>query len=281
MKTITLLLSALMPLACLTTPHLEATKVDKRLQEIKQHPDGPSIKLLLLQDVEGALVEVKGPYNLYDPRTGKQLDSAFATSSYYMYPTNDGIKWGEEFPGVYQLLIVPDRPTDSVLVAGIEYRGMIYVYQIDGTLGFVNEVTLDDYTDSILSCQLSPQVTDKEAIAALAIATRGDAAFKSMHPATKYWDIKAASTGYQGSGVTRTDQVFRDAIQMTSRMLLSTKSGDLMAVSWFKGKTLEAPFKEIQELAAQGKDAKAILAAYFPDGKIAMAETNPNKIVLK
>ncbi len=149
------------------TYSLEAEPASQLLS-MKHRPLGPTIKVMIQQDVEGALVEVKGSYNVYDPGTGKKLETCFAPSSYYMHPTTDGLKWGAEFPDMFQLLIVPDSPKTTILVQGIEYHGMVYAYQADGAIGFVNEVTLDDYTRSIVGtlCQgqdLDVQRTEADA----------------------------------------------------------------------------------------------------------------------
>jgi hypothetical protein len=268
MKMLSLFLSALLATACIGAQGLHAEKTAKRLQELKYRPKGPTIKVLLLQDVEGALVEVKGSYNLYDPRTGKKLETAFLSSSYYLHPTKDGIKWGAEFPGIYQVLIVPDSPKTSVLVAGIEYTGMVYAYQIDGAIGFVNELSLDDYADSILSSQIKSQIMNPEALATLAIACRSDALYKSRHPTTKYWDVKASQVGYQGCALCVKEPALQKAMTSTSRMILSNGQ----AVSWFTGKTIVAPLEEIEKLASDKKDAKAILQHFFPGSSIEVCE---------
>lgn len=259
-------MTALLPLTAVTGGLQAAdAKAQSRLERITHRPKGPTIKVLLHQDIEGSLVEVKGAYNLYDPHTGKKLKSAFSGSSYYLHPTADGIKWGEEFPGVYQVLIVPDDSKTTVLVQGIEYRGMVYAYQFDGTIGFVNEVTLDDYADSIVAGMIQSQVKEPEAIAALTIAARTDAFQKSQHGKTKYWDVKAVDVGYQGFAVTLHDKAYTAALQATSKMVLNTEK----PISWFA--TAPVPFQEIQTKAQEGKDAKAILTDFFPDNQIVLA----------
>ena len=160
------------------------------LENVKHRPQSPTVKLLLAKDQDGAQIEVKGGYFVYDPFTGKQIDNAYTGSSCYMYPTTEGIKWGEEFPGVHQLLIVPKYGT--FLVSGIEYRGMLYAYQIEGALAFVNELAVDDLVDSILSSKISPKISNKEVLAALAIVARGDALTKSYDTKSAYYDMKAS-----------------------------------------------------------------------------------------
>ena len=271
-KVLPLIFSALVPFACFMPQDTlcAASKEEAVLNNnsIKNWPSDPTIKVLVLQDVEGALVEVKGSYNIYDPRTGKKLDSAFSSSTYYMHPTTDGIKWGVEFPGVFQVLIVPDSPTTTVLVHGIEYRGMVYAYQADGTIGFVNQVILDDYTNSCISSRSQGKLTHPEAISALAIALRTDALYKSQHGKTKYWDVKASQVGYQGQAVVSLEKPYVDAFKMTSKMVLQ----NVQPISWFNGKMELAPVQEIQSQASEGKDARSILNRFFPDNHIVLSQ---------
>ena len=266
-KALPFLSSALLGLACLTAVPLQAeSKSVLSLEAITGQAQTATIKVLVLQDVEGALVEVKGPYNIYDPATGKKLESAFTSSTYYMHPTTDGIKWGAEFPGIFQVLIVPDSPKTSILVHGIEYRGGVYAYQMDGTIGFVNEVPLDDYTNSIVGSFIQGQNVEPEAISALAIACRTDALFKSRNGATKYWDVKGSQVGYQGAATVSVDKPVTDALQVTNKMVLQNAK----PISWFNDATPSAPMQEIQGKAADGKDARAILCQFFPNEQIVL-----------
>lgn len=243
---------------------VSAATAEAQLKEIRARFNGPSIRIQLMQDTDGALVEVKGRYNVYDPKTGKQLDTAFASSSYYMYPTTDGLKWGGEFPGVYQLLIVPDKLDTTVLVAGTEYHGIAYLYQMQHVLGAVNETSLEDFVDSLLSTHLPTTVTHKEAIAAAAIALRTQA-FRMMEQSENpYWDIRARDVGYRGSSVERTEAAFVEALRNTKGLIV--QSGSLpVDVKWFTGSDASLPAEEIQRLADEGKDARAILEKLFPN----------------
>jgi stage II sporulation protein D len=257
--------TAILPVVCITGQLCAVHPTERQTVQVKHMPKGPTVKLLVLQDVEGALVETKSSYNIYDPKTGKKLDRAYTSASYYMHPTVDGIKWGQEFPGIYQVLLVPDDPKSTILVHGIEYHGMIYAYQVEGTIGFVNEVGIDQYAESAVSALTQGQTLDKEAYAALLIAARTDAMNKISNPKTKYWDIKADQTLYQGAGNSCREKAFLEACQSTSQMVLHTTQ----AVAWFSTST--APLQEIQQKAGEGKDAKAILTELVPQADISLA----------
>jgi stage II sporulation protein D len=260
-----------MTLGAFAAAHAEDLSKDavSRLIEIRERFDGPTIRIQLFDDVEGTQVEVKGRYNVFDPKTGKKADSAFLASNYYMYPTVDGIKWGAEFPGLYQVLIVPDKTETTVLVGGTEYRGMAYLYQIQGTLAAVNEVSLEDFVTSILSSHIPSYVTEKEAIAALAIALRSEALRQMTFSKSPYWDVKAGTFGYRGFSIERHDAPFIDAMRSSKAMVLM-KGDDVVNVKWFAAGEAMAPFHEIQNWAKDGYDARAILEKLFPDSKIVL-----------
>ena len=246
----------------------------KRLEELRERFNSPTIRVQLMSDSEGAQVEVKGPYNIYDPRTGKKLDSAYMGSSYYMYPTIDGIKWGQEFPGIYQVLIVPDRLDATLLMGGTEYRGMGYMYQIKGVLGGVNEVSLEQFVASMLSTHIPADVTEKEAIAALGIALRTEALYWLAIANNQYWDIKAGTVGYRGAAFERHDPAFDEALKQTRDMVMKKMgSNDLVSVRWFSAGETMAPVHEMQQLAKEGKDARAILEKLFGEMKIVKAQS--------
>ncbi|MBS0635712.1 MAG: hypothetical protein JSR37_09640 [Verrucomicrobia bacterium] len=266
-----LLLSFLLALSC--TISADITKEGQIvLDELRERFDGPTIRIQLMSDTDGAQVEVKGAYNVFDPRTGKKLDSAYASSSYYMYPTVDGIKWGQEFPGIYQVLLVPDRPATTLLVGGTEYRGMAYLYQIKGTLGGVNEVSLEEFVRSMLSTHVPSDITEEEALAALSIALRTEALYWLAIANNQYWDVKASNVGYKGAALERHDDAFDHALK-TSRDMVMKKMGsdDLVSVRWFSAGESMAPVQEMQKLAKEGKDARAILERLF--GEIQIVKT--------
>lgn len=246
---------------------VSAATAEAQLKEIRARFNGPSIRVQLIQDAEGALVEVKGRYNVYDPKTGKQLDSAFASSSYYMYPTTDGLKWGAEFPGIYQMLIVPDKVDTTVLIAGTEYHGIAYLYQMQNVIGAVNETSIEDFVDSILSTHLPASVTHKEAIATAAIGLRTEVLRLMEQSTNPFWDIRARDFGYRGSSVERKEPAFVEALRNTKGLIVL--SGSLpVEINWFTPASGVFPAEEIQRLAEEGKDARAILEKLFPSSYI-------------
>lgn len=265
------LCSLLIGLCCQLSADVTA-EGQKVLEELRERFHSPTIRIQLMSDAEGSQVEVKGRYNVFDPRTGKKLDTAFTGSSYYMYPTIDGIKWGTEFPGIYQVLIVPDKLDTTILVNGTEYRGMAYLYQIKGTLGGVNEVSLDEFVASMLSTHIPSDITEPEALAALGIALRTEALYWLAIANNQFWDVKAATVGYRGAAVERHDAGFEEALKSSKDLVMKKMlSNDIVQVRWFSAGESMAPAYDMQKLAQEGKDARAILEKLF--GEIQIVKT--------
>ncbi len=251
-----------------TSLHASTETIPKSLMQTRNFPKQPMLKVLLAEDQESFVVEVNGTYNVYDPYTGKKLESAFSKSSYEMIPTVEGIKWGPEFPGIYQILLIPDSKESSVIVNGIQYPGAVAFYIVESTLAAVNWVSLEDFTTSILSSSFFPKDQDqREALSAYAIAVRSLAYQALLQSTHGFWDITANSAGYKGRSVERTDKKFIDAMKVSQGVVLAgniNSSADMSLSKAFSNAFDKMPFDEIAAMAAGGQDARKILEKFFP-----------------
>jgi len=238
-------------------------------------PEKPTVKVLLAKDKEVLSVEVQGAHNIYDPLSGTKLESAFMGSSYYMYPTTDGVKWGQEFPGVYQVLIVPDEPTSTgVTVNGVTYGGVVAFYQVKDRLAAVNWISLEEFTSSLLSSIFLPQEGDqREALASYAVLIRSKAYEKMLAPGNTFWDFQGEACGYKGRSTIRLDEPFVQAMQ-NSKLVIMRPSEDP------EGLTKEAiadmlqtmPFEKALGLAQDGRTARHILQKFYPNTEFQLIE---------
>ncbi len=259
--------------------HAAFEALPKSLSKVRSLPKQPMLKVLLGQDQDGFMVEVKGAHNVYDPYTGKKLESAFLKSSYYMIPTSDGVKWGQEFPGIYQLLIIPDSSSTSITVNGIQYPGAVAFYQVESKLAAINWVSLEDFTSSILSTTLFPKDQDqKETLATYAIAIRTLAYQSLIESHNAFWDVKASEAGYKGKAVERSDKTFLDAMKVSQDIILA-QSGNATDASQretlsqsFTQTFQHMPFQDVHNMAESGKDARQILEHYYPGRVLTLAE---------
>lgn len=239
----------------------------------------PTIKVLIVHDKTGVVLEVKGKYKIFDPHTGDHIGSRFKGKRKFIQAVQDGIKWGEEFPGIHQILIVPDEAGVTTIVDGIEYHGPVYVYDIGGTISIVNQIYIEDYLSSILA-QRFPESLDRETLAAAAIAARTSAYYSAENPKSPYWSIDAQQSGYQGFAAINFSSPIEQAIKDTRFMIMSSYPINGSEITPFIAMWKEdgrysgaevvskISLAEADQIAKNGEHAAQILAKAFPGVKI-------------
>lgn len=242
-------------------------------------PPPPAIKILVLHDQEGAILEVIGKYKILDPHTESTISTRFLGKSKFIQPLSYGLKWGEEFPGYHQLELIPSEPTTQFLVNGIEYKGNLLIYDIGGTISIVNEIPIEDYLSLILDSKYSKDLSD-EALAALAIAERTHAYYLAQHPKRRFWAVDGIQTGYQGYYGVNKNNPIQKAILNTRHMVMS-KTGTYegvvtpFAAQWEttskngskttpKSDLSRITIVEVEQMAQKGNHAAKILEKAFP-----------------
>lgn len=249
-----------------------------------QEVPAPTIKVLIMHDQPKALLEVKGKYQVYDPHTMKHLTNRVLGKKQYLEPLNSGIRWGEEFPGVHQILIVPDERSTITTVDGKSYMGSLYVYDIGGSVSIVNELPLEDYLMAILTPAYSQELP-AEALAAIAIAARTNAYFASLNLKNNFWAVDARKVGFQGITEIRSGPVAQ-AISTTHNMVLS-KTGIYEGITPFPAQwgTLTGNKQpnndsamarislfDVEALAKKGENAAQILGKAFPQSMVVLIQ---------
>lgn len=247
----------------------------KVLQNVRNLPKSPFVRVLIAQQKPSMQVEVHGAHNIYDPYSGKKLEAAFSSSAYQMQPTADGIKWGQEFPGVYQILIVPDTRDGTVTVNGIQYAGAVAFYEVGTALSAVAWSSLEDFTSSMLSSIMPVgDIEHKEALAAMAIAIRSLAYQQLQHSANQYWDIRADACGYKGRAVVRLDVPFQEALRLSKNIILGPQEKESPVLNMKELDQLKKnmPYQQAVELANNGKDASHLLEKFMPGRQLISVE---------
>lgn len=233
-----------------------------------------SMKILILHDKPGVVLEVKGKYQIFDPNTSELLSSRFTGKRKYIQPMRDGIKWGEEFPGVFQIMISPDDK-GTTIVDGIEYKGHIYVYDIGGSISIVNEITFDEYVKTVLSSKL-PQPLPEEALAALAIAVRTNAYYLQQNSRSNFWSVDAKQIGYHGYALSNPSSLIEQAVKLTHNMVMS-ESAHTFLTQWDIVETTlstaqpvasKITLEQAAMFAHQGDHAAQILRKAFPNAQV-------------
>lgn len=279
---------AVLSVAVLLATSVDASVFDTLKQALKRPTKQPTtrIKVLVLNDVEDAEIEVKGKYHLYDPNTREYLSTRFIGKKRLMEPLDDGLKWGEEFPAVHQLEIVPDHLGITTIVDGVEYPGAIYVYDIGRAISVVNEIEIDSYVKAVLGPKVQED-HNEEYLAALVIAARTNAYYNIKNPRTAFWAVDGSTVKYTGLKAIVEPSPIEKAIDTTKRMVLSRTaayegvvtpinavwSPDIDATSQ-KDATVESRLTvdHAKEMAEKGVDAADILSKAFPGTSIQLIQ---------
>lgn len=177
------------------------------------------IKVLLAEDASGAFVEVKGKYEVVDPRTGSHLSGGTA-KCYPIEAQSGGLQWGEGYPDIYQVAILPLHDQTTILVDGIEYRGAILVYEVRGHLYIVNDLPIEEYTKCMLAVAAPDHSLEEEAVAALAIVLRSNACHTALRNRSAHWHVRALEVGYCGDGAGLWSDRYQQMVDRTSGMVL-------------------------------------------------------------
>lgn len=191
----TLLALAMIPIA-----HSEAVIAPQSAFAQQEKVCLPNIRVLVGHSLNSATLEVKGSFIIMDPFKGELI--AERLHGKHARPIESralGLKWGEEFPGRYQIAIVPTSPESVVLLDGVAYRGSLMIYDAGGKIGVVNDLTIEDYVAAQLANQTELLSLPEEVVAAVAIAMRSQAYYQSAHPRNKLWDIDAQKVNYKGA----------------------------------------------------------------------------------
>lgn len=246
------------------------------VQEAKEEPQ--TIKVLLYHDTPSATLEVKGSYNIYDPFKNKRIATRFAPKGSRIEALSTGLKWGEEFVGIYQIKIIPDSLDIVTTINGQDFRGSIYVYDIGGSVSIVNELPIEDYLASVMPSKYQSSYSE-ETIAAATIIERTNAFNLSLRSDNSYWHVKASEQGYVGVKNEGVNPVITEALGSTRYMVLS-KTGVYegtvtpFAVS-LTGSSARITVDAIETLSKRGNNAAQILTKSFPEARVELMMGGP------
>lgn len=227
------------------------------------------VKVLLVEEAEQVYLEAKGKYQVVDPHTGHRLSGGSA-KCYPMESQSHGLRWGEEYPDIFQVAILPMQKETTILVNGVEYRGAIYAYQVGSRLYVVNELPIEEYTKSLLAVRVPSPALEDEAIAALSIVMRSDAYSKAVRNQNSYWHVRASEVGYCGDGAGLWSDRYSRIVDQTHGMVLVSGGVPVPAqyTEHSAGRTVNydlmlrtssgSPLKGVEApLAARGREAAA------------------------
>lgn len=218
---------------------------DFLLSKAKSVHNPTNVQVLLEKNVPEALLEAKGPYYIYDPYNGTKISSGMIGKRFMVHAFEDGIKWGEFFPDIHQIYVVPRSEKSSLLVNGVQYDGGIAIYNINGVISIVNDVDIEDYIKAVLSPRFYEPL-DQEAMSAIAIVARTNVYHTVSENKNKYWHIDGKKANYFGSSMVKPFSEVDNAVEETSHIVLTNHDLKPFAAKWTEhcaGKT--APYHKI------------------------------------
>jgi stage II sporulation protein D len=235
---------------------------EQTLQAISEATTPRSIQILLEKDAKGALLEVNGPYYVFNPADNSRIASGILGKRFMIHELEAGLKWGQEFPGIHQIQIKPRSPETTIFINGIQYAGSITVYGVQGMIHIVNELDIEDYVKAVLSPQFSTP-TESEVLSALAILTRTNAYFETGRSEHSHWHVIASEVGYMGTAMTVHNSAVDRAVESTKYLILvHPKEGKSIpfAATWTENSAgttaaYESIFRKDGITAARGVDA--------------------------
>lgn len=239
MKTFKTLLAASL-VACTLAPVSLLPGAIEIPKDTSQKAKPATIKVLIDKQKTKILLEAKGRYSVYNPQNEFLLTTGSSSGVHAITPSDTGLKWGELFPGIYQIRLVPNDAQGSLLVDGIEYRGCVEVWDFKGKLFVVNEVDIERYLKSIMTSQFVNEI-DEEVMDAVAITARTNAYYLVSRKMEAPWHVDAHDVGYQGYAVTLQNLHVDRAVNNTRHMVL-TYQGRPFPTTWTKdsaGKTAD------------------------------------------
>lgn len=199
-----------------------------------------TVNVLVAKQKDKVLLEAKGRYNIYDPYTHMLISSNTRSTRQWLSSDEAGIKWGDLFPAIHQMRIVPANAESSLLVDGIEYRGCLEVYSARGKINIVNQIDIERYLKSTMTAQF-PVDMDEEVMEAIAIVSRTNAYHMVSKKMDAPWHVEGQEVGYLGHALTLQNIHVDRAINNTRHMVM-TYQGAPFASTWTKdsaGKTAD------------------------------------------
>lgn len=188
-------------------------------------------KVLLEENLDGVLIDVQGAYKVYNPQNNKVISSGSKGKRYYLQTTETGLKWGEGYPGIYQIRIVPTSSESSILINGIQYKGSIEAYNINSRIQVVNILSVEDLLISFLSDSFSAEKYENATFDALAIVARTNFYHAIAKNANQFWDLLASEINYQGYGAHGVNPAIERAVIATKNLIL-TFNDQPFATTW-------------------------------------------------
>lgn len=215
---------------CLAFASIGYSSTQEEAKQQSENAKPACVKVLLHKDTDGALVEVKGGYQVQDPYTHKILSSGFKGKRFYLYPHEEGIRWGEDFVGTYQIKLLPLSVDTTILVNGVQYQGNLEIYHVNNKITLINEVEIESYLKSMLTPRFANHIHDV-VMDAIAIVARTNVYYQVLHNRNAFWQIDGREVDYRGVVATLFNRNIDRAVDNTKHLVM-TYEKEPFATTW-------------------------------------------------
>lgn len=234
MKTPAFLLSCML---CLSSLSADAAHENTLPMDVSQKSKPATLKIVLEKLSPDVLLEVKGRYQIYHPHSNLLIESGILGKRSKIKMSNEGLKWGELFPGTFELRIVPGDSQSSILVNGIQYKGCVEIYGMAGKISVINEVDIENYLKAYLSheCASLPE----ELLDVAAVVARTNFYYLANKNKDAAWHLDAQKVHYSGNELVSKNKYVENAVEKTKHMIMVYQNQPFPA-TWTKdcaGKT--------------------------------------------
>lgn len=280
----TFLCSLLLALPLIMGSSLNAAPPNLHAILKKEQDRANTIRVRVMHEVPQLQLDIRGSYLLMNPED-KSVEPRIHGKCGILKPLSTGLKWGEEFPDLYQVKIIPTQVSTQFRINDRPFVGNLTFYDIDtrhNMISVVNDLHIEDYIADLLMHALTGE-EPQEAINALAIAARSTAYYQVQHPCNqRFWDVDGTIVGYPGpAGSTPSPAAVaavQQALRATRYMMLTAPTGslnDAFYAPWSMEeakastesgdkKTALLTHKAAIDGATKGMHAAQILHATFP-----------------
>ncbi len=228
-----LVLSALV----LWSSSLRAEGMDQTAYTFRQHRLNRvqgGIRLYLDANDQESILRIEGGYGIYDPATKRRVTGGLMSKSFCLKADQEGLCWGEAFPDLYQMTIVPEGQERGFYLQNRFYPGILHVYLIDKEVKLINEMPLEDFALAICSEVEETSALEDETRASLTICARTQALAFSALRHDCYWHSEARRAGYRGTKNSLQFERARKAQIKTRDLVLEGKDRGYFLVEWTK-----------------------------------------------
>ena len=210
-----------------------ANSKDHKTSSIVEPRSPEKIQVLIEKEADQALIEVTGPYYVYNPHNNSCIASGLLGKRFLAHAASRGVKWGEEFLGIHQIHIIPRSEETSLLINGIQYEGSVAIYAVGGKINIVNHLDVEQYVKAVLAPQFTYPL-ETEVMSALAILARTDAYYHVMKNKSSFWHVSANDSKYKGSALINPGSFIEKAVDSTKFLILAQS---------YQGKNVPFPAK--------------------------------------